>query len=80
MATRRLIRLLVYEGEEEVVNAYEEKALKGTRHSGVPKYWRVGMLDKHIKLTAETIKETNPPIALLREFRRIIKQHENTPG
>lgn len=66
MSNKRIIRVIIYEGEEEVVDLYEEKALKGTRKGGIPENWIVNWVDspeqkikqkqKHFRLSKNGIK------------------------
>lgn len=36
---KRIIRLIIYEGPEELVDLYEERSLKDSRKGGIPNYW-----------------------------------------
>lgn len=81
MANKRLIRVIIYEGPEEIIDLYEKKALKGTRRGGVPKIWEdreyTHNIKGFIKLTAETVEPVKDDACFtLLDIKYILVRHE----
>lgn len=55
---KRIIRVIIYEGDEELVDAYEANSLQHTQHSrGHPNYWKTPKVEgKSIFITGCTLK------------------------
>lgn len=56
---KRIIRVIIYEGDEELVDAYEANSLQHTQYSrGHPNHWQTPKVEgKSIFITGRTLKE-----------------------
>src|SRR5690242_18938356 len=60
MSNKRIIRVIIYEGDEELVDAYERHSLQQTQNShGMPKYWQEPPIErgKEVFISGATLKE-----------------------
>jgi hypothetical protein len=80
MANKRIIRIIIYEGPEEIIDIYEKRNLKGTIKGGIPSISVKGErndtakiartltaqnIEPFVKITAETIEENVKTYAAL---------------
>lgn len=90
MSTKKLIRIIIYEGPEELVNLYDKNSFLGIRKGGIPEIWTRDMLVKErehirmlgmkegVKISGHTMKNIDPAnsVELATEFNLALDIHE----